>query len=102
MARTGRKKRRARQGRIRGWLRGAVGALLGLLWWIGVRVAVVAVVLAVAAGTLYYASRIPDLDALLDAREGGSVTMLDADGPDLRLARAAARRDRGPTRCRRT
>ncbi len=79
MARAGRKKRQARKGRIRGWLRGAVGALLGLLWWIGVRVAVVAL-LAVGAGTLYYASRIPDLDALLDDREGGSVTMLDAEG----------------------
>jgi penicillin-binding protein 1A len=76
MAQTGRKKRRARPGRIRGWLRSVVGALLGLLWWVGLRVAVVALLL-LGAGTLYYASRIPDLDALLDAREGGSVTMLD-------------------------
>ena len=29
---------------------------------------------------LYYASQLPDLDALLDAREGGSVTLLDASG----------------------
>jgi 1A family penicillin-binding protein len=79
MARAGRKRRQARKGRIRGWLRGAVGALLGLLWWIGVRAAVIAL-LAVGAATLYYASRIPDLDALLDDREGGSVTMLDAEG----------------------
>ena len=53
--------------------------MLGLLWWVGIRAAVVAAVV-LAGGTLYYASRIPDLDALLDNREGGSVTMLDASG----------------------
>jgi penicillin-binding protein 1A len=79
MARTGKKTRRTRSGRTRSWPRAAVGAVLGLAWWIGVRATVAAAVL-LAAATLFYASRIPDLDALLDAREGGSVTMLDADG----------------------
>jgi len=79
MARTGKTTRRPRRGRIRSWLRRAAGILLGIGWWVGVRAAVLAVVV-IGGATLYYASRLPDLDALLDDRDGGSVTMLDASG----------------------
>ena len=51
-----------------------------ILWWFGLRAAVLAA-LALAVSAAYYFSRMPDLDALLDPREGGSVTLLDASGP---------------------
>ncbi len=50
-----------------------------ILWWIGWRAVVLAAVV-LAAGTAWYVSRLPDLDALVDAREGGSVTLVDANG----------------------
>lgn len=56
---------------LRGLLRG--------LWWAGLRLGLLAV-LALALGTTYYASRLPPLEALLDGREGGSVTLADARG----------------------
>ena len=49
------------------------------LWWIGLRGAVLGAV-ALAIATAYYVSRIPDLDELLDPRDGGSVTLIDASG----------------------
>ncbi len=52
---------------------------LRLLWWVGWRTAVLAAVI-LAAGTAWYVHQLPDLDDLLDAREGGSVTLADADG----------------------
>lgn len=79
MAQAGKRKRKPRPGLIRRTLRGFVGGALRVIWWIGIRTAVLAAaVLAVA--TAYYASRIPDIDELLDPREGGSVTLLDASG----------------------
>jgi penicillin-binding protein 1A len=81
MARTGKKRRKPRP--RRGLVRGLVGALFSRLfraaWWIGVRGAVLtAVVLAIA--TAYYVSRIPELEELLDPRDGGSVTLIDTSG----------------------
>ncbi len=61
--------------RVRGLARG----LFRIVWWIGLRVAILAL-LALGLGTAWYASRIPDLDSLLDAREAGSVTLYDANG----------------------
>ncbi len=53
--------------------------LLRVIWWVGLRGAIFgAVVLALA--TMYYVSQIPDLDDLLDPREGGSVTLIDTSG----------------------
>ncbi len=81
MARTGKKRTKAKprlglMGRI---IRGAFSRVLRLTWWIGIRAAVLgAVTLAVA--TAYYVNQLPDLDALLDPREGGSVTLLDTSG----------------------
>ena len=79
MAQTGKRRRKPQRGRIRRAIRGVFGGVLRLLWWIGIRTAVLgAVVLAVA--TAYYVSQIPDIDELLDPREGGSVTLVDASG----------------------
>jgi penicillin-binding protein 1A len=53
--------------------------LLRLFWWIGLRTGLAAA--AVVAGfTLYFYSRLPPLEDLLDARERGSVTLLDRSG----------------------
>ncbi len=53
--------------------------MLRLTWWVGLRAAILGVVV-LAAATAWYASQIPDIDALLDPRDGGSVTLLDASG----------------------
>ncbi|MBA3324916.1 MAG: transglycosylase domain-containing protein, partial [Rhodobacteraceae bacterium] len=81
MARTGRRRLKAqpRAGLLRRALRGAFGGLLRLGWWIGLRTAVLAAV-ALAVATGYYVYRLPPLEALLDGREGGSVTLADASG----------------------
>lgn len=50
-----------------------------LIWGIGWRTAAL-VLLAVAGGVIYYAATLPPVNALLDARARGSVTMLDRDG----------------------
>jgi penicillin-binding protein 1A len=60
-------------------LRGAILRLLRLCWWVGSRTAVVGAV-ALAAATAYYVARLPPLTELLDPRDGGSVTLLDASG----------------------
>lgn len=60
-------------------MRGFVSRSLRILWWIGWRTAIVAA-LVLAASTAWYASRLPDLEEMLDAREGGSVTLVDAGG----------------------
>ncbi len=81
MARTGRRtlKARPRPGLIRRASRGLFGGLLRAVWWIGLRAGILAAaVLALATG--YYVSQLPPLEALLDGREGGSVTLVDASG----------------------
>jgi penicillin-binding protein 1A len=81
MAHTGKRRVRPkpRLGLVERIVRGFLTRVLRILWWIGLRVAVLAaIVLAVATG--WYYTRIPDLDTLVDPREGGSVTLLDAGG----------------------
>ena len=71
-----RKKKAARRpGLASRLLRGA----LRTAWWVGLRAGVVLAVV-LAAGTVWYASRLPALDDLLDPRETGSVTFLDDAG----------------------
>ncbi len=81
MARTVRRKAKARSrvGFTERVLRRLFGGIFRLAWWVGLRLAVVlAIVLGVSTG--YYVSQLPDLEQLLDGREGGSVTLLDAQG----------------------
>jgi penicillin-binding protein 1A len=81
MAQTGRKrmKARPRQGLMERALRGTFAGAFRLLWWIGLRAAVVAA-LALAAGVAYYYSQLATLETLLDPREKGSVTLSDRGG----------------------
>jgi len=60
-------------------LRWSVRTLWRLLWWIGLRLAVVGVLL-VGGATLWYYARLPDVNELLDGRERGSVVMTDRTG----------------------
>jgi len=60
-------------------LRGLIGGILGLIWRIGSRIAIVgALVLGLAV--LYFYVQLPDMNALLDGRTRGSVTLLDRTG----------------------
>tara|TARA_R110002110_G_scaffold65812_19_gene180930 strand:- start:2555 stop:4774 length:2220 start_codon:yes stop_codon:yes gene_type:complete len=71
--------KRLRRGGIMGLLTALSGWVLRLIWKITWRVTAVAVlVLALAVGYLY--TTLPPLDALLDGRARGSVTLLDRDG----------------------
>ncbi len=81
MARTGKRRPRARPraSLAKRALRGFFGGALRMAWWLGLRAGILAA-LALAGATAWYASRLPPLDALLDGREGGSVTMTDAAG----------------------
>jgi 1A family penicillin-binding protein len=68
-----------RRGGILGFLSAAVRWIFGLIWKIVSRVAIVALLmLALAVG--YFYTTLPPLDALLDGRARGSVTMLDRNG----------------------
>jgi penicillin-binding protein 1A len=60
-------------------LRGAFARLLWLVWWVGSRTALLGAA-ALATATAYYVAMLPPLDDLLDPRDGGSVTLLDASG----------------------
>ena len=81
MARTGKRRMKARPrlGLLERTLRGAFGGVLRGLWWVGLRVGV-ALVVVLGVSTAYYVSRLPSLEALLDGREGGSVTLVDEGG----------------------
>src|SRR4051794_9804666 len=81
MARTGSKQKRPRRGAglVRGVLGRAVSRILRVVAWVSIRAAVLGVVV-LGAGVGWYYSQIPDLAALLDPREGGSVTLVDANG----------------------
>lgn len=72
--------RRTRKGpgRIERALRRFFAGIFRLVWYLTFRLAMVAAaVLAIA--TAYYYVRLPDYPALLDARDRGSVTLLDAN-----------------------
>ncbi len=53
--------------------------LLRVGWWVGLRVGLAGGAL-LAGFTLFYYTQLPEMDALLDARERGSVTLLDRSG----------------------
>ncbi len=57
-------------------LRWTFGKVFGLIWWIGLRTAVL-LGLTLGGATLYYYAKLPPMEELLDGREGGSVTLLD-------------------------
>ncbi len=62
-----------------GWLSALVRWFLRLIWTISWRVAAIAIlILALAVG--YFYTTLPPLNALLDGRARGSVTMLDRNG----------------------
>ena len=81
MAHTGKRRAKAkpRLGLLERMIRGLLGRVFQLIWWVGTRAAVVGTI-ALALGTAYYVSLLPDLEGLLDPREGGSVTLLDTSG----------------------
>jgi penicillin-binding protein 1A len=79
MAQTGKRRKKARPGLIRRTIRGAVGGVLRVVWWIGLRTAILAAIV-LAGATAWYVTQIPEIDELLDPREGGSVTLVDASG----------------------
>ncbi len=54
-------------------------ALWHVIWWVGLRVAIV-FALVLGAGVFYYYKDLPDAVALMDDRERGSVTMMDHQG----------------------
>lgn len=60
-------------------LRWIFGKLFGVIWWVGLRVGIVLFV-TVGSTTFYYYSTLPDMEALLDGRERGSVTLQDRNG----------------------
>ena len=45
------------------------------VWWVGLRAPFSSSLIARASATAYYVSQLPDLDELLDPRDGGSVTL---------------------------
>jgi penicillin-binding protein 1A len=82
VARTGTRKRAKKRAGPRGigrLLRGAFSGVLRLVWWIGLRAGIVAV-LVLAGATVHYYGKLPDFDALLDGRDRGSVTFVDRQG----------------------
>ena len=73
------KRKPPRRGGIIGFFRAVIAWILRLIWKITWRLTAVAVlVLSLAVGYLY--TTLPPLDALLDGRARGSVTMLDRNG----------------------
>lgn len=71
--------KRVKRGGILGFFSGIISWFLRLIWKITWRVtAVIVLVLALAVGYLY--TTLPPLEALLDGRARGSVTMLDRNG----------------------
>lgn len=81
MARKAGKSRKVRPkvGPLERMVRGFFGTMFRVTWWVGVRAAIVGVIV-LGAATWHYYSRLPDFDGLLDGRERGSVTMLDRSG----------------------
>ncbi|WP_112320777.1 transglycosylase domain-containing protein [Oceanibium sediminis] len=70
-------RRSRRPGLIERVLRFLLFALVfRLIWWVGIRVAVIGG-LILAATTFYAYATLPDMEQLLDGRERGSVTLLD-------------------------
>ena len=73
------RKRKPKQGAVERALRRLFGGVFRLIWWVGLRTAILgAIVLAVS--TAYFVTKLPSFEELLDGRESGSVTLLDANG----------------------
>jgi penicillin-binding protein 1A len=81
MAVTGRRRTRSRggPGAMERVLRGAFSAFFRVIWWVTLRLALVAVAL-LALATAYFYAQLPDYAELLDARDRGSVTLVDGSG----------------------
>ena len=62
-----------------GFLRRAIGFVLGLIWGLTWRLGLI-VGLIIFGAVLYYFVQLPEYTALLDGRARGSVTMLDREG----------------------
>jgi len=77
-ARRGTSRRRSGNPVIR-FFRGLIGWLFRLIWKIGSRLAITAV-LILGLAVLYFYAQLPEMNALLDGRMRGSVTILDRDG----------------------
>ena len=72
------KKRAPRRRGISGWIAAFVGLIWRMIWGITWRIGA-AVGMVVLATTLYFYAQMPPLDAMLDARARGSVTLLDRE-----------------------
>ena len=80
MARTSRGKTPARRlGVVERLSRWVFRKIFGLVWWVSLRVAVLTG-LVLGGATLYYYAQLPQMSALLDGRDRGSVTLLDRSG----------------------
>jgi 1A family penicillin-binding protein len=81
MAQTGKRRGPAgsRPGLVERAFRATLALLLRLLWWLGLRAAILGA-LALAVATGYYLAQMPSLDGLLDGRDRGSVTLIDRSG----------------------
>lgn len=73
------RKARPRQGRMERFLRHFFGTIFQVIWWIGLRVAIIAAIV-LTASTAWYVNQLPSHEALLDGRDRGSVTFLDRTG----------------------
>ncbi len=73
------KKTKKPRGGILGLLRWFFRAIGRIMWWVGLRVAIVCA-LILGAGVAYYYKDLPDAGALMDDRERGSVTLMDYKG----------------------
>ena len=69
---------RRRRGPL-GWIAALVRGIFRLIWTVAWRLGLVGGI-ALGAGILYYASTLPPVDALVDGRARGSVTLLDSEG----------------------
>jgi len=73
-----RKTARRRSGPL-GWIAAAFGFVLRLVFGLALRAAFV-VLLLIAGGVVYFYAQLPPIDALIDGRARGSVTLMDRDG----------------------
>ncbi|NNU81639.1 PBP1A family penicillin-binding protein [Halovulum dunhuangense] len=55
------------------------GLIVRVLWWLGLRTAVIGGII-LGGATLWAYAQLPEAEALLDGRERGSVTLLDREG----------------------
>jgi 1A family penicillin-binding protein len=73
------KKPKKRRGGILGFSLLILRTLWRIIWWVGLRVAII-FAMVLGAGVFYYYKDLPGAVALMDDRERGSVTMMDYKG----------------------